>query len=140
MLRDCSRDENNMEDFQIPDESQSTLSSGQSAALDHCSVDTLKSFLLTSYTVLQHYSHGRDEGASSGNLESLQFQSGSMHSKLKRDLKREGHHQEWSLRLNLTQHGKPHQARTPDYGSGQFLSSSNLATLSWVVVHDTVLR
>ena len=24
----------------------------------------------------------------------------------------EGHHQEWSLRLNLTQHGKPHQART----------------------------
>lgn len=26
----------------------------------------------------------------------------------------EGHHQEWSLRLNLTQHGKPHQARTPE--------------------------
>ena len=24
----------------------------------------------------------------------------------------EGHHQEWSLRLNLTQHGKPHQAQT----------------------------
>ena len=24
----------------------------------------------------------------------------------------EGHHQEWSLRLNLTQHGKSHQART----------------------------
>ena len=24
----------------------------------------------------------------------------------------EGHHQEWSLRLNLTQQGKPHQART----------------------------
>jgi len=25
---------------------------------------------------------------------------------------REGHHQEWSLQLNLTQHGKPHPART----------------------------
>ena len=25
----------------------------------------------------------------------------------------EEHHQEWSLRLNLTQHGKPHPARTP---------------------------
>ena len=24
----------------------------------------------------------------------------------------EGHHQEWSLRLNLTQHGEPHQVRT----------------------------
>ena len=24
----------------------------------------------------------------------------------------EGHHQEWSLWLNLTQHGKSHQART----------------------------
>ena len=24
----------------------------------------------------------------------------------------EGHHQEWSLRLNLTQHGKTHQVRT----------------------------
>src|SRR4029434_2560927 len=24
----------------------------------------------------------------------------------------EGHHQQWSLRLNLTQHGKPHPART----------------------------
>ena len=26
----------------------------------------------------------------------------------------EGHHQEWSLRLNLTQHGESHQARTPE--------------------------
>ena len=26
----------------------------------------------------------------------------------------EGHHQAWSLRLNLTQHGKSHQARTLD--------------------------
>jgi hypothetical protein len=26
----------------------------------------------------------------------------------------EGHHQEWSLRLNLTKHGKSHQARTPE--------------------------
>jgi len=26
----------------------------------------------------------------------------------------EGHHQEWSLWLNLTQHGKSHQARTPE--------------------------
>ena len=25
----------------------------------------------------------------------------------------EGHHQEWSLRPNLTQHGEPHQVRTP---------------------------
>jgi len=24
----------------------------------------------------------------------------------------EGHHQEWSLRLNLTQHGKTHQVQT----------------------------
>jgi hypothetical protein len=32
----------------------------------------------------------------------------------KRNLKEltEGHHQEWSLWLNLTQHGKSHQART----------------------------
>ena len=35
---------------------------------------------------------------------------------LRPDLKEltEGHHQEWSLWLNLTQHGKSHQARTPE--------------------------
>jgi hypothetical protein len=26
----------------------------------------------------------------------------------------EGHHQAWNLRLNLTQHWKSHQARTPE--------------------------
>jgi len=26
----------------------------------------------------------------------------------------EGHHQEWSLRLNWTQYGKPHQAQVPE--------------------------
>ena len=37
----------------------------------------------------------------------------------------ERHHQEWSLRLNLTQHGKSYQARTPEWLTdwGLFLDS-----------------
>jgi hypothetical protein len=56
---------------------------------------------------------------------------GSMVAKLKLKELMEGHHQEWSLWLNLTQHGKSHLTWTRDglTDCGSFL-------IWWVVVHD----